>query len=146
MIENIICYYHPSCLSIFGVKPDLLWVFDSINIQNIFKVKTLQVTRIRTVKKWRHSMMTSSNGNIYRVTDPLCPSQKPVPRSFDVFLICAWINGWGNNRKAGDLRHTPSDSLWRHCNALTRCSVKCWRYASIHIPFSNTICNYSSIH
>ena len=34
------------------------------------------------------------------------PSRRPVTRSFDVFLICAWINGWVNNREAGDLgRH-----------------------------------------
>ena len=40
-------------------------------------------------------MMTSSNGNIFRVTGPLCgeftgpgefPTQKPVTRSFDVFF------------------------------------------------------------
>ena len=29
-------------------------------------------------------------------------------------LICTWINGWVNNCKAGDLRH----SLWCHCNVL----------------------------
>ena len=58
------------------------------------------------------SMMTSSNGNIFRVTGHLCgeftgpgefPAQRPVMRSFDV-LICAWINDWINNREAGDLR------------------------------------------
>ena len=32
------------------------------------------------------------------------PSQRPVARSFDIFFICAWINGWANNREAGDLR------------------------------------------
>ena len=32
------------------------------------------------------------------------PSQRPVMWSFDVFLICAWINGWVNNREAGHLR------------------------------------------
>ena len=32
------------------------------------------------------------------------PSQRPATRSFDVFLICVWINGWVNNREAGDLR------------------------------------------
>ena len=41
------------------------------------------------------SMMTSSNGNIFRVTGPLCgeftgdrciPPQGPVTRSFDVFF------------------------------------------------------------
>ena len=31
-------------------------------------------------------------------------------------LICVWINGWVNNREAGDLRR-PSRSLWRHFNA-----------------------------
>ena len=30
------------------------------------------------------------------------PSKRSVTRSFDVFF-CAWINGWVNNRKAGDL-------------------------------------------
>ena len=33
------------------------------------------------------------------------PTQRPVTRSFDgFFFICAWINGWANNREAGDLR------------------------------------------
>ena len=58
-------------------------------------------------------MMTSSNGNIFRVTGHLCgnspgtgefPAQRPVTRSFDFSLICAWINYWVNNREAGDLR------------------------------------------
>ena len=40
-------------------------------------------------------MVTSSNGNIFRVTGPLCgeftgpgefPTQRPVTRSFDVFF------------------------------------------------------------
>ena len=59
------------------------------------------------------TMMTSSNGNIFRVTGPLCgeftgpgefPTQRPVTWSFDVSLIRVWINGWVNNRDAGDLR------------------------------------------
>ena len=33
------------------------------------------------------------------------PAQSPVTRSFDVSLICAWINDWVNNCEAGDLRH-----------------------------------------
>ena len=42
-----------------------------------------------------HTMMTSSNGNIFRITRPLCgeftcpgefPAQRPVTRSFDVFF------------------------------------------------------------
>ena len=58
-------------------------------------------------------MMTSSNGNMFRVTGPLraeftghrwIPPHKSQWRGALIFsLICAWINGW-NNRKAGDLR------------------------------------------
>ena len=57
--------------------------------------------------------MTSSNGNIFRVTGLLCgeltgpsefPTQRPVTRNFDVVLICVWINDWVNNREAGELR------------------------------------------
>ena len=32
------------------------------------------------------------------------PHKTPATRSFDVLLICAWINGWVNNGEAGDLR------------------------------------------
>ena len=57
-------------------------------------------------------MMTSSNGNIFRVTGPLCGDFSPHKgqwRGALMFsLICAWINDWVNNRGAGDLR--------RHCN------------------------------
>ena len=56
-------------------------------------------------------MMTSSNGDIFRVTGHLCgevtgefPIQRPVRRSFDGFFICLWINGWVNNCEVGDLR------------------------------------------
>ena len=58
-------------------------------------------------------MMTSSNGNIFRVTGPLCgeftghrwiPHTKASDAELYCFSIWAWINGWVNNRKAGDLR------------------------------------------
>ena len=43
-------------------------------------------------------MMTSSNGNIFRVAGHLW-------RGALMFsLICTWINGWVNNGEAGDLR------------------------------------------
>ena len=62
-----------------------------------------------TVVSWYlPNMMTLSNGNIFRVTDLLCgefPPQSPVTRRFNVLLICAWINGWVNNRKTADFRH-----------------------------------------
>ena len=58
--------------------------------------------------------MTSSNGNIFRVTGHLCgefigPLWIPRTKASDAerlmfSLICVWINGWLNNREAGDLR------------------------------------------
>ena len=53
-------------------------------------------------------MMTSSNGNIFRVTGPLCgefTGHKGQWRGALMFLlIYAWINVRANNRTAGDLR------------------------------------------
>ena len=56
--------------------------------------------------------MTSSNGNIIRVTGPLCgeftghrsPHKGQWRRALMFCLICAWIHSWVNNRKTGDLR------------------------------------------
>ena len=46
------------------------------------------------------------------------PSQRPETRSFDVFFG-AWINGWVNNREAGDLRRHIAhyDVTVMHCDA-----------------------------
>ena len=62
-------------------------------------------------------MITSSNGNIFRVywpfvrgvhRSPVNTPHKGQWRGALMFsLICAWINGWVNNHEAGDLR--------RHC-------------------------------
>ena len=71
-------------------------------------------------------MMTSSNGNIFRVTGPSSgnssipgefPAQRPVTRNFDVFfdlrpnkrLNKPWWGWWFE---------TLLWSFWRHCNAL----------------------------
>ena len=56
----------------------------------------------------RH-MVTSSNGNIFRVTDHLCgeftgPHKGQWRGALMFSLICVWINDWVNNREAGDLR------------------------------------------
>ena len=70
--------------------------------------------------------MTSSNGNIFRVTGPLCgeftvPLNSPHKgqwRGALMFsLICVWINGWVNNREVGDLRrhrgHYDVNVMWQ---------------------------------
>ena len=81
--------------------------------------------------------MTSSNGNIFRVTGPLCT--RPVTQSFDLRL-----NKRLSKQSWGWWFETPSRPLWRHCNvsdfpvphnvfgfvffvSLTACYV-IWRY------------------
>ena len=51
-------------------------------------------------------MMTSSNGNIFRVIGPLCGEFTGLRWRWALIfsLICVWINGWVNNRETGDLR------------------------------------------
>ena len=61
------------------------------------------------------AMMTSSNGNIFRVTSPLCggihrssvnsPLKGQRAGALMNSLICAWASGWVNKWNAGDLRH-----------------------------------------
>ena len=69
-------------------------------------------------------MMASSNGNIFRVTGPLCgeftgpgefPTQRPVTRSFDVFFDLR-LNKRLSKQPRGWWFETPSWSLWRQCN------------------------------
>ena len=78
------------------------------------------------------TMMTSSNGNIFRVTGHLCGkftgpgefhAQRPVTRSFDVFfdlrpnkrLSKQWWGWWFE---------TLSSPLWRHCNAYSSLALR----------------------
>ena len=51
----------------------------------------------------RRVMMTSSNGNIFRVTGSLCHKDQ-WRGTLMCSLICGWANSWANNGDAGDLR------------------------------------------
>ena len=82
-------------------------------------------------------MMSSSNGNIFRVTGHLCgeftgprgprefPTQRPVTRSFDVFFDLR-LNKRLNKQWWGWWFETPSHPLWRHCNDLFALYLICW--------------------
>ena len=68
--------------------------------------------------------MTSSNGNIFRVTGPLCGeftgpgeflTQGPVTRRFDVFFDLR-LNKRLSKQPSGWWFEPPSWSLWRQCN------------------------------
>ena len=70
------------------------------------------------------NMMTFSNGNILRITGPLCgnspvtgklPSQRPATRGFDVFFDLHLNKGLSKQSRSRWFE-TQSRSLWRHCN------------------------------
>ena len=65
----------------------------------------------------RENMMTSSNGNIFLVTHPLCGEihWSPVksPHKGDTEL---WCFLWLRKQSWGWWFETPSRSLWRYCN------------------------------
>ena len=80
------------------------------------------------MKSWHRSdfrsMMTSSNGNIFRVTGHLCgeftdpgefPAQRPVARSFEVFFDLR-LNKRLSKQSWGWWFETLSRSLWRQCD------------------------------
>ena len=89
-------------------------------------------------------MMTSSNGNIFCVTGPLCgeftghrwiPGHRPVTRSFDVFFdLC--LNKRLSKQWWGWWFETPSHPLWRHSNVMCLKEIlSCWthdRKSSLH--------------
>ena len=74
-------------------------------------------------------MMTSSNGNIFRVTGHLCgeftgpdefPAQRPVTPSFDVFFDLG-LNKRLSKQSWGWWFETVSRPLWRHSSVDTLC-------------------------
>ena len=84
--------------------------------------------------EWGRIMMTSSNGNIFRVTGPLrgeftgpgeFPTQRPVTQSFDVFFDLR-LNKRLSKQPWGWWFETPSWSLWRQCNVV-------WGSSNVHL-------------
>ena len=104
---------HNCLISCIGVTMYRIW--GSIPRADKIRLKIWSCGGVSKPRYWglNGSLMTSSNGNIFRVTGPLCgeftghrwnPCKRPVTRSFHVFLICAWISGWVSNRDTADLR------------------------------------------
>ena len=70
-----------------------------------------------------YTMMTSSNGKIFRVTVAgEFPSKGKWRGALMISLICAWINGWVNKREAGDLRRY----LAHHDVTVMQCCFASW--------------------
>ena len=108
------------CMLAF-IAHNLYW-FDCLIFFCCQQLLTYQGCGIYTVRFWNATctmprftgMMTSSNGNIFRVTGPLCGKFTghwwiPRIKASDAELWCfpwsaPWIKGWVNNREASDLR------------------------------------------
>ena len=93
--------------------------------------------------------MTSSNGNIFRVTGPLCgeftgpgefPTQRPVTRSFDVFFDLR-LNKRLSKHSWGWWFETLSLSLWRHHNVIDITFSMCLRHANRQKQGVTSACN-----
>ena len=66
------------------------------------------ISRQFSISKWRHQMETFSVLLALCVGNSTVTGESPsqtLRRSFDGSLICAWTNGWANNRDVGNLRH-----------------------------------------
>ena len=87
-----------------------------------------------------HVMMTSSNGNIFRVTGHLCgeftgPRWIPRTKASDAELRCAF-NKRLSKQSWGWWFETPLCPLWRHCNVTSLCGLHCcsaldWLYHTL---------------
>ena len=93
---------------------------------------------------WRHQMETfSALLAICAGNSPVpgeFPSQRPVTRSFDVPLICVWINGWVNNREAGDLRRYRAHY---DVTVMARDTIPCHgRYLLAFLNFNSRVLRY----
>ena len=102
------------------------------------------------------SMMTSSNGNVFRVTGHLWEEFTghrwiPLAKASDAELWCflwsaLWISGWVSNREAGDLRRRRAHydvivmvPLWvtihQRINIWQNCTM--WTFTNLSNPFFN---------
>ena len=65
------------------------------------------------VIKWKHFLRYWPSVRENPPANSGFPSQRLVMQNFDVFLICAWINGWLSNRDTSDLRRHHA-----HCDVI----------------------------
>ena len=82
-----------------------------IHNQMFFLRQLLILTsRFIAIDKYTESMMTSSNGNTYHVTEPLFGEThgSPVDSPHKGQWCGAFDNGWANTRDAGDLKRHPA--------------------------------------
>ena len=119
-------------------------VYNNVNSGPCTIVKLKELGQASDISSWTLSveapvMMTSSNGNVFRVSGHLCgefTGNRWIPRTKAsdaelwcfLFFICAWINGWVNSREAGDLRrHRAHYDVTVMCISCKYCQYQaCW--------------------
>ena len=110
--DAVICYVNvhsiitQQVVNLFLIILSVLWIFIATENRGSFYAEIPISQYVETW--WRHQMETfSALLDLCARNSPVIgefPSLKPVTRSFSVFFICTWINGWVNSREAGDLR------------------------------------------
>ena len=137
------------CTSIYlyiSIEKGLLSIFPHIQ-DDMFRHRN-SVNGCFLCRKWdAHGFfMMSSNGNIFRVTGPLCgeftgpgefPTQRPVTQSFDVFFDLR-LNKRLSKQPWGWWFETLSWSLWRHCNVVNQLhmdSLQIWFNLNIYFGY-----------
>ena len=117
-------------------------VFSDVELNQLLNKRSTKLLGFET--PWRSCdiiviMMTSSNGDIFRVTGPLCgeftgpgefPTQRPVTRSFDVFFDLR-LNKRLSKQPRGRWFQTQLWSLWRHCNGPCKIPVTVTTYLEL---------------
>ena len=114
----LLALFNPSRTILFIVEMYLQFVI-------FLHTHTRQLAEILSYER-QNVMMTSSNGNIFRVTGPLCgeftgpgefPAQRPVTRGFDVCFDLR-LNKRLSKQPWGWWFEAPSWLLWRQCNGI----------------------------
>ena len=94
-------------------------------------------------------VMTSWNGNIFRVTGPLCAEFAdhrwiPLTKASDAELWCfLWsgLNEWLSKQLRRWWFETPSRSLWRHCNVTKWTTQSTLKYIKFYFRMEYTSFN-----
>ena len=128
--------WHPLCCNIPLHGSKCMWPLPGLHVLHVLKIDVTFYHSLINLALYPCQpgvifiptayMMTSSNGNIFRVTGPLCgeftgpgefPAQRPMTRSFDVFFDLRLKRF--SKQSWGWWFETPPWSLWRQCNVYT---------------------------
>ena len=123
-------------------SPIWLWWLHMLSPHIVQKIENITSDRMGMITHicFEISMMASSNGNIFRVSGPLCgeftghgwiPQPRPVTWSFDVFSDLR-LNKPLSKQCWGWWFEMPSCPLWRHCNGCNS-YVSDWIIANLQI-------------